>query len=66
KVSMETESYVNDEPIPTSALLMAASKHIATRCRAQNKAFLDCKRADANPEKCLEKGKDVTKCVFSL
>eukprot|EP01018_Ginkgo_biloba_P008205 Gb_25648 [translate_table: standard] len=63
---MAGEVNAAEEPIPTSAILMAASKHIATRCRPENKAFLDCKRADPNPEKCLDKGRDVTRCVLSL
>ncbi|KAK1278963.1 NADH dehydrogenase [ubiquinone] 1 alpha subcomplex subunit 8-A [Acorus gramineus] len=54
------------EPIPTSAVLMSASKHISTRCRSENMAFIACKKKDANPEKCLDKGADVTRCVFSL
>jgi NADH dehydrogenase (ubiquinone) 1 alpha subcomplex subunit 8 len=54
------------EPIPTSSVLMAASKHIAVRCRAENVAFLNCKKKDPNPEKCLEKGRQVTSCVFNL
>ena len=54
------------EPIPTSSVLMAASKHIAVRCRPENVAFLNCKKKDPNPEKCLEKGRQVTSCVLSL
>ncbi|KAI6693153.1 hypothetical protein NL676_020863 [Syzygium grande] len=54
------------EPIPTSAVLMASSKHIAARCRPENVAFLKCKQKDPNPEKCLEKGREVTRCVLSL
>ncbi|CAH1427659.1 unnamed protein product [Lactuca virosa] len=54
------------EPIPTSAVLMSASKHIATRCRGENVAFLKCKKDDPNPEICLEKGRQVTRCVLSL
>ncbi|KAF3785964.1 NADH dehydrogenase ubiquinone 1 alpha subcomplex subunit 8-A [Nymphaea thermarum] len=54
------------EPIPTSAVLMAASKHIATRCREENRAFILCKKKDPNPEKCLDKGQQVTRCVLSL
>uniref|UniRef100_A0A5B7A8W5 CHCH domain-containing protein n=1 Tax=Davidia involucrata TaxID=16924 RepID=A0A5B7A8W5_DAVIN len=54
------------DPIPTSAVLMASSKHIATKCRSQNVAFLNCKKDDPNPEKCLNKGHKVTRCVFSL
>ncbi|KAM7485155.1 hypothetical protein LguiA_001164 [Lonicera macranthoides] len=61
-------SSVNEagEPIPTSAVLMATSKHIATKCRNENIAFLKCKKNDPNPEKCLEKGQQVTSCVLTL
>ncbi|CAD5177683.1 unnamed protein product [Musa acuminata subsp. malaccensis] len=54
------------EPIPTSAVLMAAAKHIAARCRAENVAFIKCKKKDPNPEKCLDKGRQVTSCVLNL
>ncbi|XP_073113391.1 NADH dehydrogenase [ubiquinone] 1 alpha subcomplex subunit 8-B isoform X1 [Elaeis guineensis] len=54
------------EPIPTSAVLMAASRHIAVRCRAENMAFINCKKKDPNPEKCLDKGRAVTRCVLNL
>ncbi|RZS23612.1 hypothetical protein BHM03_00056579 [Ensete ventricosum] len=54
------------EPIPTSAVLMAAAKHITQRCRAENVAFIKCKKKDANPEKCLDKGRQVTSCVLNL
>lgn len=55
-----------DAPITTSAVLMSASKHITSKCGAHNKAFLDCKRNDPNPEKCLQQGQNVTRCVISL
>ncbi|KAL3820092.1 hypothetical protein ACJIZ3_005997 [Penstemon smallii] len=54
------------EPVPTSAVLMAAAKHIGTRCRNENLAFLKCKKDDPNPEKCLDKGRQVTQCVLHL
>ncbi|KAG6593937.1 NADH dehydrogenase [ubiquinone] 1 alpha subcomplex subunit 8-B, partial [Cucurbita argyrosperma subsp. sororia] len=54
------------DPIPTSAVLMSSSKHIANMCRSENVAYLQCKRKDPNPEKCLEKGQQVTRCVLSL
>ncbi|KAI8023647.1 NADH dehydrogenase [ubiquinone] 1 alpha subcomplex subunit 8-B [Camellia lanceoleosa] len=54
------------EPIPTSAVLMSSAKHIASRCRNENLAFLKCKKDDPNPEKCLDKGEQVTRCVLSL
>lgn len=61
-------SIVDDagDPIPTSSVLMATSKHIATRCRDANVAFLKCKKSDADPEKCLDKGQQVTRCVLGL
>ncbi|XP_074307138.1 NADH dehydrogenase [ubiquinone] 1 alpha subcomplex subunit 8-B-like [Silene latifolia] len=55
-----------ESTVPTSAVLMASSKHIGTRCHDQNVAFLKCKKNDANPEKCLDKGNQVTRCVFGL
>ncbi|KAJ6822966.1 NADH dehydrogenase [ubiquinone] 1 alpha subcomplex subunit 8-B-like [Iris pallida] len=65
---MSTSSAVDasGNPIPTSAVLTAASKHIATRCRAENMAFINCKKKDQNPEKCLEQGREVTFCVLNL
>ncbi|KAL3838352.1 hypothetical protein ACJIZ3_022943 [Penstemon smallii] len=54
------------EAVPTSAVLMAAAKHIGTKCRTENVAFLKCKKDDPNPEKCLERGRQVTRCVFHL
>lgn len=54
------------DPIPTSAVLMASSKHIAFKCQAENVEFIKCKKKDPNPEKCLEKGKQVTRCVLGL
>ncbi|KAM0962825.1 hypothetical protein ACFX13_022324 [Malus domestica] len=54
------------EPIPTSAVLTAAAKHIQFNCQAENVAFLKCKKKDPNPEKCLDKGRQVTRCVLTL
>lgn len=54
------------QPIPTSSVLMASSKHIGTRCHSENVAFLKCKKKDPNPEKCLDTGREVTRCVLGL
>ncbi|CAI5517901.1 unnamed protein product [Closterium sp. NIES-64] len=56
----------DDTPVATSAVLMSASRHIAKSCAAENRAFLECKRADENPEKCLQQGAQVTGCVLNL
>lgn len=53
-------------PPPTSAVLMAISKHIAIKCGKQNKAFADCKLRDQNPSACLGEGEKVTRCVVDL
>ncbi|XP_054781428.1 NADH dehydrogenase [ubiquinone] 1 alpha subcomplex subunit 8-B-like [Prosopis cineraria] len=53
-------------PIPTSAVLMASSKHIGIRCHSENVEFLKCKKNDPNPDKCLDKGREVTRCVLGL
>ncbi|OIV89876.1 hypothetical protein TanjilG_18596 [Lupinus angustifolius] len=53
-------------PIPTSSVLMAASKHIGIRCHSENLEFLKCKKKDQNPEKCLEQGRQVTRCALGL
>ncbi|XP_059636960.1 NADH dehydrogenase [ubiquinone] 1 alpha subcomplex subunit 8-B-like isoform X2 [Cornus florida] len=57
---------VAGDAIPTSSVLMASSKHIATKCKSENVAFLKCKKDDSNPEKCLDKGQQVTRCVLGL
>lgn len=64
--NMSSTVETSGEPVPTSAVLMVASKHIATRCRSENVAFIKCKKKDANPEKCLEKGRQVTSCVLNV
>ena len=55
-----------DAPVPVSSVLLAVSRQIASSCAAQNRAFLDCKRRDKNPEVCLTEGDDVTSCVINL
>ena len=53
-------------PTPTSAVLMASSKHIAIRCGRVNKTYLECKRRDKDPQACLAQGDGVTRCVIDL
>ena len=52
---------------PTSALLMASSKHISVRCRAVNEAYIACKdRNHGNPSACLKEGEAVTACTVKV
>ena len=55
-----------DGALPVSAVMMSVAKHVAVRCQSENKAFMDCKKQDRNPAKCLEQGKEITKCVMTL
>ena len=55
-----------DAPVPVSSVLLAVSRQIASTCAQQNRAFLDCKRRDKNPEVCLKEGDEVTSCVINL
>ena len=51
---------------PTSALLMAASKHVAVGCSKVNAAYVHCKDANnGDPRKCLKEGEAVTNCVIT-
>ncbi|GMP92606.1 hypothetical protein CsSME_00042761 [Camellia sinensis var. sinensis] len=63
---MSTNVDAVGDPIATSAVLMASAKHIEINCKGENIAFLKCKKDDPNPEKCLDKGHQVTRCVFGL
>ncbi|KAK9756419.1 hypothetical protein RND81_01G095700 [Saponaria officinalis] len=49
--------------VPTS-MLIATSKQIGFRCCEEIVAFLKYKKKDPNPEKCRDKGREVTRCVF--
>ncbi|XP_028061431.1 NADH dehydrogenase [ubiquinone] 1 alpha subcomplex subunit 8-B-like, partial [Camellia sinensis] len=66
ELEMSTNVDAVGDPIPTSAVLMASAKHVEINCRGENIAFLKCKKDDPNPEKCLDKGHQVTRCVFGL
>ncbi|KAK8510923.1 hypothetical protein V6N13_037674 [Hibiscus sabdariffa] len=54
------------EPIPTSSVLMSSAKHIEIKCMSENVEFLKCKKKDPNPEKCLDKGRQATRCALGV
>lgn len=56
----------DQEALPTSAVVMSIAKHIAIRCHDQNVAFMQCKKADRNPETCLKEGNAVSGCVIDI
>eukprot|EP00871_Galdieria_phlegrea_P005521 jgi/Galph1/5970/GphlegSOOS_G4614.1 len=59
-------SSVDEKPLATSSVLYAAAKEIGRRCSKENRAFLECKNKEENPEECLKEGENVTNCVLQL
>jgi hypothetical protein len=55
-----------DDPPPVSAVLYSIAKHVAARCGKENRAFIECKKKDKNPEACLKEGDAVTQCTIDL
>lgn len=59
--------HLDEAPVgPPGPVLMAAHKHIARYCAAENANFYACKRRDNNPTACLEEGYKVTSCLLDL
>lgn len=55
-----------DAESPKTSVLYALHKHIATTCKAQNRAFLACKEEHQDPSKCMDEGRGVITCVKDL
>ena len=49
-----------------SSELFALSSLIGKECHTENIDFMRCKKGDANPAACLEKGEAVCKCVLGV
>lgn len=47
----------------TSAVLVGAAHHYGEYCRKENDAFMNCRIDTKDPRKCLEEGKNVTRCA---
>ncbi|CAK9329031.1 unnamed protein product [Citrullus colocynthis] len=56
------------DPIPTSAVVMSSSKHIANKCRSENVAvaYPPLQTQGFQLGEMLNKGHQVTRCVLSL
>lgn len=59
-------SQQDSSPPPTTAVLLAVAKHVSFACSKPNKAYLECKHKDKNPQACLEQGDAVTACTIDL
>lgn len=56
----------DDRETPTSSVLFAVHKHLQRRCADKTSAFIQCKRNDENPEKCLKEGAAMTGCLLDV
>lgn len=50
----------------TSAVLMGAAHHLGQHCEKEFKTFMGCRYDTKDPRKCLEEGKQVTKCALNF
>ena len=62
---MATDTNLNAEEVNvTSAALMAGAHHYGRYCQDKNDAFMSCRMETKDPRKCIEEGKNVTKCAL--
>ncbi len=50
----------------TSAVLLGAAHHFGNHCKKQSEAFMDCRIETKDPRKCLQQGREVTKCALDF
>lgn len=56
----------SDELPITSAVLMGGAHHLGQYCDQDFKTFMGCRYGHKDPRKCLEEGKQVTKCALGF
>ena len=56
----------SDELPITSAVLMGGAHHLGQYCDQDFKTFMGCRYGHKDPRKCLEEGKQVTKCALDF
>merc|ERR1712154_493095 len=50
----------------TSSVFRAAAHHMGKYCDEQSKEFMLCRAEDQDPRKCINEGKEVTRCGFEF
>lgn len=50
----------------TSSVLMGAAHHLGQYCDKEFKTFMGCRYETKDPRKCLQEGKQVTKCALDF
>ena len=55
-----------DELPVTSAVLMGGAHHLGQYCDKDFKNFMGCRYGHKDPRKCLEEGKQVTRCALGF
>ncbi|EDO34349.1 predicted protein, partial [Nematostella vectensis] len=48
----------------TSSVLMGAAHHLGQYCDKEFKTFMGCRYETKDPRKCIEEGKEVTRCAL--
>lgn len=56
----------DDASVPASSVLFAVRKQLQRTCASKTAAFLACKKADQDPEKCLREGAAMTGCLVDV
>ena len=57
------EQLTVDELKITSAVLVGGAHHFGAYCSKESDAFMECRIDSKDPRKCLEEGRNVTKCA---
>lgn len=65
KLPTEEDLTVSDVNLSISAL-RAGAFHLGKHCEAQNNEFMLCKQELQDPRKCIDEGKQVTKCALDF
>jgi len=50
----------------TSSVFRAAAHHMGKYCDQQSKEFMLCRAEDQDPRRCINEGKEVTRCGFEF
>merc|ERR1712154_381669 len=78
KTSLVEMPWTNEDHLPsyeeltvpeleiTSSVFRAVSHHMGYYCDAPSKEFMLCRAEDQDPRKCIQEGKEVTRCGFEF
>ncbi|KAL9656837.1 hypothetical protein ABK040_004372 [Willaertia magna] len=56
----------NSLSFDSSAVIAGLAPGLLTKCKQENKEYLECKAKNQNPEECLKESINCRKCAFNL